>query len=141
MTDSPMAPHTLASVAKRLEAATEGSRELDAAVGSALGWEQDPYAINRGTHTLADGSRCNAPYLEWTTSLDAANTLVPDGCDRCYSKGHGERAFVALAPTMRAAEVNGEAETLALAICAAALRLRARALPPPEPPSSGGGKP
>ena len=51
---------------KRLEAATEGSRELDKEIAEAFGWVHE--CMNSDTH----------PHL--TTSIDAALTLVPEGC-------------------------------------------------------------
>jgi len=51
---------------KKLEAATEGSRELDA-------------DIYMATHGVSEGSTKPATPPHFTTSIDAALTLVPEG--------------------------------------------------------------
>jgi hypothetical protein len=70
----------LAELIARLEAATEGSRELDAEiewiahpfpeVPDQPGWRQLPHGPQQHVLTVAD---------RYTTSLDAALTLVPEG--------------------------------------------------------------
>lgn len=78
----------------RLEAATEGSRELDAEVHTAVndGWIRHPkcpsgIVISDAGSEAANRARAETPYIfsnrrpapHYTTSLDAALTLVPEG--------------------------------------------------------------
>lgn len=61
----------LDDVIAKLEAASEGSRELDEAIGEALlnGRERNPKPYGAWAELVS----------EYTTSLDAALTLVPEG--------------------------------------------------------------
>jgi hypothetical protein len=95
----------LAELIARLEAAAEGSRELDAAIAVAVfgGGSHDP-----GT----------APHF--TTSLDAALTLVPEGRG-WLMRSVGGRGFAAISNAGEASQ----AKTPALALCIAALKARA----------------
>lgn len=62
----------LAALIERLERATEGSRELDLEIGELVG---------QADHS---GPAWHRPFKDWakpyTTSLDAALTLVPEDC-------------------------------------------------------------
>lgn len=97
----------------RLEAATEGGRELDALIGNAVGrtpdgWVNYPHAYEK----------------HYTTSVDAALTLMPEG-----------RAFALLVYEAGAASAaigeppqfgEHEAPSPALALCIAAIKARQR---------------
>lgn len=64
-----------------------------------------------------------APF--YTSSLDAAMTLVPEGWDYCLSVGAGEPACAAMSPAGQVSDVSVTAATPALALTAASLRARA----------------
>lgn len=93
----------------RLEAASEGSRELDKSI-----------AITVGTYQAPDRGDPYGSWLRYTSSLDAALTLVPEFC------------FVKTSPRGATAGCNGHicattaatAPTPALALCIAALKAR-----------------
>lgn len=123
---------TIAEVIARLERATEGSRELDYAIWDALyppkigGGEDLPrdFGFVRG-QPLTD---CYAP--EYTCSLDAAVSLVPEGWFwRCGRTSHNagwayvSKCFDPL-PHEEAAFFRPTDTTPALALCIAALRAR-----------------
>jgi hypothetical protein len=104
MTDEQRA--SLIALAERCEAATEGSLDLDNAIRDVAGEGREL------------GS---APTPYYTTSIDAALTLVPEGV---YEQGiwwPDPKCELVL----KSETVSGEADTIALAICAAALRARA----------------
>lgn len=63
----------------RLEAATEGSRELDALVAEAAGWEVGLCGTGFGPIVRPDGSLHEGPLPHFTTNTDMALTLVPEG--------------------------------------------------------------
>lgn len=112
----------------------EGSRELDCRIQAAL----DPMAAERirhpsatfnytGIHTEEPGCVWNYAVPPYTTSLDAAVTLVPRARApyvEILIKPDG--ADVSLFGAVR--EICGWAKTPALALCAASLRARAEAL-------------
>ena len=117
----------------KLEAATEGSREFDAAIfcmiapGAKLAGEVYADACKPTEDVwFPQGPRgtLRVPPA-YTSSLDAALTLVPEGWDYCISRGHGEPAAASLSPTMTVGEVLATAPTPALALCIAALKARA----------------
>ena len=101
----------LAALIAKLEAATEGSRELDAEI-----------------HDLQPKPKVVVP-LDYTRGLDAALTLVPEGWTAWELRSRG-------AKTRFSAEIsrlefkwiemvsNGTSVTPALALCIAALRAR-----------------
>ena len=66
---------------KRLEEATEGSRELDARI-----WEY----LNGPTYS-ADEFLVDRHLPDYTTSLDAARMLIPDGVSADIHVGPGDR--------------------------------------------------
>lgn len=120
----------LLAIVERCEKASEGSRELDARIAFVLD--------NRSIHVIVDGDvlgRNNQPphdicIVGWapsyTTSLDAAMTLVPPGHDWSLFSDNG----AAMAGCMPASEdgcdwTDVPGATPALAICAAALRAQA----------------
>ena len=123
----------------RLESATEGSRELDEAIVRALYPEaivdfyiygDDEKAVHTVFHArplIADKSEL--PFF--TTPLDAALTLVPEGCDweilRTTESVARNEAFI-YSPTFMICNdedrIYGEANTPALALCIAALKAK-----------------
>jgi len=120
----------LLALAERCEKASEGSRELDARIACVLD--------NRSIHVIVDGDvlgRNNQPphdicIVGWapsyTTSLDAAMTLVPEGMEieltDIYSVA---RAGVGLNAPSGPFYGEHKGGYLALALCAAALRAQA----------------
>lgn len=132
----------LLDLAERCEAATGPDRELDAAIWCELNgreYPEPPYTqmlqhdrydpskgtFEQGTQSgiLLQSYKDNA--LSYTASLDAAMTLVPEGC--FWAGGdHPE-----LGAAMTVTNIQGslpqaaKAATPALALCAAALRARA----------------
>lgn len=122
----------LLELAARVEGASGADRELDLAIWAAI----DP----RAPEVIAAGRKP----LEWlhcyTSSLDAAMTLVPEGMQWSFDS-HYKMAGVSRywddpqhGPTCE--EYAGEAATPALALTAAALRARA-ATPTPALTSRG----
>jgi len=131
-------------VVKRLESAIEGSRELDANI-AALAWS------NAGAFYVTDGDRPSEVGVgewlvvrrigegrvarhrpaEYTTSVDAALSLVPKGMGwevtfRRREHVHFAGMDVQRNPdTGRYDKFTGQAKTAALAICSAALRAAA----------------
>lgn len=133
MSDTP-----LEELVAKLDAATEGSRELDVQI-----WELvDFRAALRRYWSAATGKRVKLHSLpesglgwlavknsapHYTTSIDAALTLVPEGWG-WNATGEHSTGFVLLYPPNNypgATGVQAEAPTPALAICIAALRARA----------------
>lgn len=131
---------TIDEIIKRLEAATEGSRELDAEIVVALDIRPDWCGKSGGElwidqdsmaepvvrlNVLDRRSRGDPPigdYLRYTTSLDAALTLVPSGFQWAISAPDIEQEM-----SFRA-EVDYSDSTWAasapLALCIAALKAR-----------------
>ncbi len=119
-------------IINRLEAATEGSQELDCEIGMALGWTVErPYEhVERWANP--DGSVLYRSFpWSYTTSLDAALTLIPArtehtkersyqidaiGFERCYAAAYRDGDWF-----------HGISRTPALALVIAALRARAKA--------------
>ena len=125
------APNDLLRLIERLGQATEGSRELDAEIWLHSG---DRYAgiykDSRIINADRDYRLSRAP--TYTTSIDAALTLVPEGCAfyrlNQYSEGAnlqpwGWGAHVRKPNTW--IEVGESRATAALALCIAALKARA----------------
>ena len=118
---------------ERLEAATGPDRELDAAilVQTRVGWSDRQYWNWRGCLPKGDEANTELDYARdraknFTSSIDAALTLVPKGDDwKVGFNGHAH----AWAKTGIAGMAT--ATTPALALCIAALRARSR--------SGGGG--
>ncbi len=119
-----------------LERAEEGSRELDAEIEALLtGWvpahlcsdnTRRSYGVG-GLHRLDDGSNLmvvdfkHAPH--YTTSSDAALTLVPEGFDWdiCFRGGGNRRSYFATVGVYKSGDPR---PTPALALCIAALKAR-----------------
>lgn len=117
----------LMELAAKCEAAAGPDRELDSAIVLAL------FDVDRG----AKGGWCDArgtvPHpWNYTASLDAAMTLVPEGCVLAVTNcdADGKRPDFAKASAIVARDPDGQvgptvAATMPLALCAAALRARA----------------
>lgn len=97
---------------QRLEKATGPDRELDIAIASA--WKQ---------HHSGRWSIVNAPYF--TSSIDAALTLVPEGwfMEALHQQPRGWLCYVG-SRSNSLARMESEADTAAIALCIAALRAR-----------------
>jgi hypothetical protein len=123
----------IAELIARLEAATEGSRELDEAIALTFGWTLD------GQPTTAAPYRWIAPKGGWhltpplfTESVDAAMSLVPKrGAGGLLWRIILERKPLHSGPAwiaeVREHAKNGGgaiAHTAALALCVAALKAR-----------------
>lgn len=93
----------------RLEKATGPDRELDEAIRFEL--------------QTQNTSQWNGPF--YTSSIDAALTLLPRGWDYILTAGSGEYANASIGPANKVSEVYGEAPTPALAFSIAALKAHA----------------
>ncbi|SHK23846.1 hypothetical protein SAMN02745194_04521 [Roseomonas rosea] len=133
-----MTPTAHRDLAARLEAAEGASRELDEAIMHALfdreerhigaeeeqddgSWApvKDRVWVNRTT-----GKWVSTHALNFTSSLDAALTLLPEGGEWSRHRGANDRMTMAVwAPGM--VSIYAQAATPALALAAAALRARA----------------
>lgn len=94
----------LLALADRCEAASEGSLSLENDIAAAL----DRY-----------------PREDWTRSLDAALSLVPEGLDWAVDVLNGKPGATVFLQRSTESFQCLEAATPALALCAAALRARA----------------
>lgn len=146
----------LLTLAERCEQAEGQSRELDNLIGEAIGATGEPFGgpVNRHPFSLEMQSRPGArispcgrhvegvSHKRYTASLDAAMTLVPEGCVWLVRQSTGSDAITNGKPLgVGFANVHPEddvwsrggsrvqwtvwAATPALALCAAALRARA----------------
>lgn len=117
-------PTTLLALAERCEQATGPDRELDFTI--------DNFMLKHGPE--ADRIRNPRYVLPYTASLDAAVTLVPEGCDwHCQSNPSVSACWASVSPMKVDSKLQEwgsgmrRASTAALALCAAALRARAAA--------------
>lgn len=122
----------LLELAARCEAATGLDRELDCAIGVAIGrfftepnkgWpERLDYVERRGDVANYPGHGFDQLVPRYTASLDAAMTLVPEGTRLQYQNfgDIGGRHMWLVSPNERFVS----AAPPALALCAAALRAR-----------------
>ena len=128
-------PHALLS---DLAAAPCGSQALDKRIALALGWEElpDEHSPHSGVWMLPDANISLSLVPPWSTSTDAALTLVPDGMWYLIGKGRtrpGEPLYGAqvLLPdrTGLVSDVvaDGQGHVQATALCIAALRARGAA--------------
>ena len=124
------------TIIAKLEAATDGSRELDAAIAESIGWTRDQRDINGNWRWLAPKGPYTQLLPKWTTSIDAALTLVPEdwaGQGSIHWPGYDagrliNRAFVRLHHYLSSGggpRVDGYGATPALALCITALKARA----------------
>ena len=135
----------LAALIARLEAATEGSRELDFAIDSLINHREQaprkPPGDNEPPPGFGDDelSRLMDPRPNYTTSLDAALTLVPEGWKYEVSEDEAwvsklDGRFLVSSDT----EFIGRGNSGPLSLCIAALRARhmttSRASAPPAAP-------
>ena len=125
---------------ERLEAATEGSRELDAEIWETLGGKIEIRYASKGPEGHVEQKRWIDKDGTWwqtslgtqthfSTSLDAALTLAPEGWIWEVSNGYAAIAPVGwadhhgeVANDVGGSEANGN--TAALALCIAALKAR-----------------
>ena len=128
----------LIELAKRCEAATGPDRELDGAIDRLFhrrpvngDYDEDEGCIWRecdgysGLCVRSDGfARNSFCAKDYTASLDAAMTLVPEGFDWIIGRTNGGLTIHAEVGG-RGDEFQRFGETPALALCAAALRARA----------------
>jgi hypothetical protein len=117
-------PTTLLALAERCEQATGPDKELDFTI--------DGFMLKHGPET--DRIRNPRYVLPYTASLDAAVTLVPEGCDwHCQSNPSVNACWASVSPMKFDSKLQEwgsgmrRASTTALALCAAALRARAAA--------------
>jgi hypothetical protein len=107
---------TLIALAERCEQATGPDLEIDARIEAQLvGWKFD--AMRESGYAVRD---FEAP--AYTTSLDAAMTLVPEGCS---VHAFFQPRKIGHKVEIGCGHVCEKAATPALALCAAALRARA----------------
>ena len=108
----------LRELIEQLESAESGSRELDAAIQRAMGPDFPLHFSGVGV--------CNA----FTTSLDAALTLVPEGWSWSLGEMRGIGKFRGwlndhnTPDGLAVRHIDADATTPALALCIAALRAR-----------------
>lgn len=103
----------------KLEAATEGSRELDAEIENILAGGSDADLA----YILEDIERTTRP-PHYTTSLDAAATLIPEGSIWCVQTDWSlpGRASISIDSHIRDVAVRADAATPALALTIACIR-------------------
>lgn len=120
-----MDKQTLLALADRVEAATGPDNDLDCRVAAATG-----YTLPEVERYLLPGQFLVAP--NYTASLDAALTLVPDGWNRRLAEDDDHTWYAELRLgfcTSYSASVGCiRASSPAIAMTAAALRARAKAL-------------
>lgn len=104
---------------ERLQEATEGSREFDVEIGEFLDIEPSWYDSYGYGDPAKDAPREHAHY---STSIDAALTLVPEGWQGSMDIGMSQGKFEAQLWLDNIREVFGHAHTPALALCAAILK-------------------
>jgi hypothetical protein len=115
----------LMELIERLEKATEGSRELDAEIGRALGFNVEYFPVHEKWWMNREISSERGEHGElprYTTSLDHAMSLVPEGMWWKFSSrtkvahiGHNKNGT---------ATDTAKAATAPLALCIAALKAR-----------------
>lgn len=119
-----------------LASAAEGSRELDALVAEAAGWKQARNGLWHHAEDVSEARRCKVGMLNYrprplpafTTSVDAALTLVPEGWSCLLAFGpNGAVCDIHTKPLGDPAGFwpgHATAATPAIAIVLAALRAR-----------------
>lgn len=107
---------------KRIEAADGPDRELDVEICEAMGFTVVGH-YRRGSNEPIRGYSW-VPVRYYTSSIDAAMTLVPEGWNGSFD-WIGDKCGATLNKTPFASNaVIGDASSPALALCAAALRAR-----------------
>ena len=137
-TSSSAVTSSLSDLIARLEKATGPDRQLDCEIAEALGhsivWKQANYTMEafpailwRKPHPYAG---MKEPCPKWTSSIDAAMTLVPEGWNRRASETDKHWWWAELREgyetSYNRVEI-GQSPSLPVSICIAALR--ARSLP------------
>jgi hypothetical protein len=132
----------LLALAERVECASGPDRELDAEIAAAcyggeIVWKtanhtMEQYPARRHASTMHVGGFCNAYVPTYTSSIDAAASLVPEGCE-VKLVFHTNPAFHARAAVHRhvldGSVPSHRGATPAIALTAAALRARAEEAP------------
>lgn len=120
----------MSDLIRKLESAAEGSRELDIAAHKAIGWELAPPEADCAWWN-DNGDTFYGVCPHYTTSIDAALTLVPEGWDWQLEWEDGAESVFFESKGIARVEMGNpdlricpEAATPALALCAAALRAR-----------------
>ena len=124
----------LQSLISALKAATEGTRGLDYHIHEAIGWQDNDEC---GWSKPATGERtADTGWPHYTTSLDAALTLVPEGWGWAAAeldKGEPSAVVTNFLPQLKPGTLDAnpdridfrsKAATHALALCIAALKAR-----------------
>jgi hypothetical protein len=101
-----------------LERATEGSLELDLAISEQIG------DFQQSKKDYEQDGRWSGKLPLYTTSLDAALTLVPDGWHVNITGEQGSSGWGVCLTSGQLQEKIGLAPTLALALCIVSLRAR-----------------
>ena len=124
----------LLALAARVEAATGPDRELDYAILRVLkpeyaGSEWQPYAdglrhVNDSSDARTLPARETCPQ-QWTSSLDAAASLVPEGWKWWTNSTAYGRCWLIVGDRVISTAQSAQCATPALALTAAALRARA----------------
>lgn len=120
---------TLAELVNRLESESEGNQLLDIAIWDEIeNWPKETNLPN--WRTAPNGRPVHESMFApaYTTSVDSALTLVPEGASKGLSQMDGRgrwNATVTVGSGPFAHFHNGWANSAALALCIAALRARA----------------
>jgi hypothetical protein len=127
-----MTPTQLTALAEKVEGAEGADRGLDAAIADAIGWWPDGYTRHdvHGPDRRWTPSGAAVPHRvdcsEWTASLDAALTLVPEGWHtRMATQDRHSGRWQWVLRGSFGVECAARAATPALALTAAALRAQA----------------
>lgn len=105
-----------------LEAATEGSQGLEFKIAVAVDWHENGVSIREFQAKLRWGHASHWQFPQWTRSLDAARTLIPEGL--CWEvEGGPKTGGVAVIGTVNG-PMEGIAATPELALCIACLHAR-----------------
>lgn len=131
----------MTNLIEKLETATEGSRKLDEKIAFQLQWRPETvaskasFASHERKHDYVTAWIAHAPWrADWpipsyTTSLDAAMTLIPFDAEghrmctllECYSDGTGNASVI---PFVGEQVWSRKVATPVLALCIAALKAR-----------------
>lgn len=115
-------------LSERVEAHNGGDGwPLRVDIAEALGWTSKPVGGVIAWYAPEEPDVMKAGPPKWLTSLDAAMSLVPEGCTWQLSVGRVSLAQVTDCtggPTVPPPDFDATAATPAIALCAAALRLR-----------------